>query len=669
MIKDVNDQPWRADLLGRLLAGKLAHVNLIPLNPTPGSRWDASPKPVEREFVRRLRDAGVSTTVRDTRGREIDGACGQLAAAEDRRTPTAPERHRRDRAWRTRPGDIVASQGQRFRRKALRRGYKVDEVDAFLDRVEATLDGEPVGAPVASQEVHDVVFRVRFNGYDEWQVDLHLDRVERQLAELEERSGAGRGGDPGCGDRMGPPDRMGAADARRPGHGAGPHRRCRPGRCPRRPVRPPTATARYDEPTGAFAGGYDAPRAVATTRRAARPAPARWAPAARWARGPTGRPAGPMAAGAADARRPGGYGPPDDQRVARRLRPGRSGGGRRYGPGRRPARARRLRPPPEEPRFDGFEAGRHGRADMTAEIRMPERDLRDMRRGPAGPPALPQQGIGGRRWPVRPWPAAMGRPADGWPADGRPARQRPVPGRPDPAQLPGAPVRQRVRPRPGGPALREPAGGDARPRPDAGQPEATWTPLRFGLVPGGYFEAEVDAALEGGAGHPASAPLTRTRTARGPVPRVGAGPSASSTVVRRAGAGQERRPLRRSTMSPITMISRARRGRSARCPRPCPRGCRRSSPAAPARTSTAPIRPALRCPGLCWSGESPARFLPLSVLPSRSDLRLVWHAPPRPGAGSGRCPVPWRRAADLVRQVGRAGNSGVAGRRPGRRLR
>jgi len=82
LIRDVNDQPWRADLLGRLLAGKLTHVNLIPLNPTPGSRWDASPKPVEREFVRRLRAAGVATTVRDTRGREIDGACGQLAASE-----------------------------------------------------------------------------------------------------------------------------------------------------------------------------------------------------------------------------------------------------------------------------------------------------------------------------------------------------------------------------------------------------------------------------------------------------------------------------------------------------------------------------------------------------------------------------------------------------------
>ncbi|HEY8471357.1 MAG TPA: 23S rRNA (adenine(2503)-C(2))-methyltransferase RlmN [Natronosporangium sp.] len=80
MIRDVNDQPWRANRLAELLAGRLAHVNLIPLNPTPGSRWDASPKPVEREFVRRLRAAGIATTVRDTRGRDIDGACGQLAA-------------------------------------------------------------------------------------------------------------------------------------------------------------------------------------------------------------------------------------------------------------------------------------------------------------------------------------------------------------------------------------------------------------------------------------------------------------------------------------------------------------------------------------------------------------------------------------------------------------
>lgn len=82
MIKNVNDQPWRADLLASLLANKLAHVNLIPLNPTPGSQWDASEPAVEREFTERLRAGGVATTVRDTRGRQIDGACGQLAAAE-----------------------------------------------------------------------------------------------------------------------------------------------------------------------------------------------------------------------------------------------------------------------------------------------------------------------------------------------------------------------------------------------------------------------------------------------------------------------------------------------------------------------------------------------------------------------------------------------------------
>jgi 23S rRNA (adenine2503-C2)-methyltransferase len=65
------------------------HVNLIPLNPTPGSEWDASPKPVEQEFVRRLRAAGVNTTVRDTRGREIAGACGQLSATESDLVPGA----------------------------------------------------------------------------------------------------------------------------------------------------------------------------------------------------------------------------------------------------------------------------------------------------------------------------------------------------------------------------------------------------------------------------------------------------------------------------------------------------------------------------------------------------------------------------------------------------
>jgi 23S rRNA (adenine2503-C2)-methyltransferase len=85
LIRDVNDQGWRADSLANLLnryGRGWVHVNLIPLNPTPGSKWTASRREDEQEFVRRLEYRGVPTTVRDTRGREIDGACGQLAATE-----------------------------------------------------------------------------------------------------------------------------------------------------------------------------------------------------------------------------------------------------------------------------------------------------------------------------------------------------------------------------------------------------------------------------------------------------------------------------------------------------------------------------------------------------------------------------------------------------------
>jgi 23S rRNA (adenine2503-C2)-methyltransferase len=86
MMRGINDQAWRADLLADVLTTYgdwgWVHVNLIPLNPTPGSKWTASDPADEREFVRRLEARGVPTTVRDTRGREIDGACGQLAAVE-----------------------------------------------------------------------------------------------------------------------------------------------------------------------------------------------------------------------------------------------------------------------------------------------------------------------------------------------------------------------------------------------------------------------------------------------------------------------------------------------------------------------------------------------------------------------------------------------------------
>lgn len=85
LIKDMNDHPWRADLLAKKLNQRgrgWVHVNPIPLNPTPGSIWTSSEPEVMQEFIDRLIAAGVPTTLRDTRGKEIDGACGQLAAAE-----------------------------------------------------------------------------------------------------------------------------------------------------------------------------------------------------------------------------------------------------------------------------------------------------------------------------------------------------------------------------------------------------------------------------------------------------------------------------------------------------------------------------------------------------------------------------------------------------------
>jgi 23S rRNA (adenine2503-C2)-methyltransferase len=85
LIKDMNDHAWRADLLAEKLNARgrgWVHVNPIPLNPTPGSIWTSSEPEVTNEFIRRLEAAGIPTTLRDTRGKEIDGACGQLAAAE-----------------------------------------------------------------------------------------------------------------------------------------------------------------------------------------------------------------------------------------------------------------------------------------------------------------------------------------------------------------------------------------------------------------------------------------------------------------------------------------------------------------------------------------------------------------------------------------------------------
>ncbi|MEM9561233.1 MAG: 23S rRNA (adenine(2503)-C(2))-methyltransferase RlmN [Actinomycetota bacterium] len=81
MIDGTNDTDRDADELADVARAARAHVNLIPLNPTPG--WPTVGTPPDRidAFVGRLRDRGLRVTVRDNRGTDIDAACGQLAAA------------------------------------------------------------------------------------------------------------------------------------------------------------------------------------------------------------------------------------------------------------------------------------------------------------------------------------------------------------------------------------------------------------------------------------------------------------------------------------------------------------------------------------------------------------------------------------------------------------
>jgi len=87
MMRGINDQAWRADLLADVLNGYgdwgWVHVNLIPLNAVPGSRFTRSREGDMETFQNRLVERGIPTTMRDTRGSEIDAACGQLAASED----------------------------------------------------------------------------------------------------------------------------------------------------------------------------------------------------------------------------------------------------------------------------------------------------------------------------------------------------------------------------------------------------------------------------------------------------------------------------------------------------------------------------------------------------------------------------------------------------------
>ncbi len=78
LLADVNDTERDAKELGRLLRRKLAHVNLIPFNPVEDTPYRAPARAAIRRFKEMVEAQGLNVTVRDTRGREADAACGQL---------------------------------------------------------------------------------------------------------------------------------------------------------------------------------------------------------------------------------------------------------------------------------------------------------------------------------------------------------------------------------------------------------------------------------------------------------------------------------------------------------------------------------------------------------------------------------------------------------------
>ena len=85
MMDGVNDTFEQADKLAGIAKRLRAHVNLIALNPTPLSSERASTRLHIQEFANTLKRKGVNVTIRDTRGRDIDAACGQLRVLSGKR--------------------------------------------------------------------------------------------------------------------------------------------------------------------------------------------------------------------------------------------------------------------------------------------------------------------------------------------------------------------------------------------------------------------------------------------------------------------------------------------------------------------------------------------------------------------------------------------------------
>jgi 23S rRNA (adenine2503-C2)-methyltransferase len=96
MLDGVNDTVSHAQDLARLLADVPCKVNLIPFNPFPGSGYARSAPQAVFRFRDVLLNAGLVTTVRKTRGDDIDAACGQLAGEVQDRTRRSERRDRRE---------------------------------------------------------------------------------------------------------------------------------------------------------------------------------------------------------------------------------------------------------------------------------------------------------------------------------------------------------------------------------------------------------------------------------------------------------------------------------------------------------------------------------------------------------------------------------------------
>jgi 23S rRNA (adenine2503-C2)-methyltransferase len=85
LLAGINDAPSQASDLARLLRGLNGHVNLIPINPSPGVVGARPSRSAVLQFQAALETGGISTTVRVEKGRDIAAACGQLRGDRARR--------------------------------------------------------------------------------------------------------------------------------------------------------------------------------------------------------------------------------------------------------------------------------------------------------------------------------------------------------------------------------------------------------------------------------------------------------------------------------------------------------------------------------------------------------------------------------------------------------